>query len=36
MFGLAASLIFILITSFISCPFGVGACAFSDAGMPFI
>lgn len=36
MFGLTVSLLFILVTSFIPCPFGAGACAISDEGMPFI
>lgn len=36
MFGLAAELILMIITSFIPCNFGVDACVFNSAGMPFI
>jgi hypothetical protein len=36
MFGLAAQLVLMTIASFIPCSFGVEACVFSNAGMPFI
>lgn len=36
MFGLLAELILITITTFIPCSFGIDACVFSNAGMPFI
>lgn len=36
MFGLAAQLILMTITSFIPCTFGIDACVFDRAGMPFV
>jgi hypothetical protein len=35
MFGIAIYLVVLPILTFIPCPFGVGACTFSDSGMPF-
>lgn len=36
MFGLAAQVILMTITSFIPCSFGVDACVIDKAGMPYI